>query len=302
MRLKDNCSGQYAVMLAFILPVFVVMISAVVVIGNLTDAKVRLQAALDRGMYAGAARLSFLMNRAGELAWEYHKSYRDLRDIFESTSQQSSSEGESKLNELETKQNELLRQIDEISRGMYAQAHRTVYEVLDANLHLSKGFAGTPDYKICAGLPVGIADEMLCDWMPAINRSESAFSIVTADTVDLSYDYIQGDFADPSDKGGGGRAVVPFIMKDGSRVAIAGEAEMNVRIPLLHEVFGDTLRMRVASAGQSYGGSIRSFGLLSGDDLNAVAESDDGRKYRYHPSLISFRGISSGVNDANFAQ
>jgi hypothetical protein len=40
------------------------MIAAALMIGSVIGVKSRLQAALDRGMYAGAARLSFLMNQS----------------------------------------------------------------------------------------------------------------------------------------------------------------------------------------------------------------------------------------------
>jgi hypothetical protein len=89
--------------------------------------------------------------------------------------------------------------------------------------------------------------------------------------------------------------VIPFIFKDGSHVAIAGAAAVDMKVPALQEIFGNSIRIRVLSAAQPFGGSIRSFGLMGGDEVEQTAASEEGGKYLYHPSLISFRGIEGAA-------
>lgn len=281
-------SGSYSVLMAFFLPVFFVLIATVINLGNLIDAKVHLQIALDRAMYAGAAKLAHMMNKTAGFAWEYHKRFRDLKRVFSTMSQESREEGESKLNEMEMAQGELLEEMKGIAANIYSEAHKTVYEVLSANIPTGGRWMGQVDYKICAGRPRGVEKAFLCDGVHIFQRDDLAFSLIEGESERLNYDYMLGEFADPNDKGRGGRDVVPYVIKGGMPVAIAGIASIDVGNPVLKSVFGDKVRIRAASAGQAWGGSIEHFGRLGGEDVEEVKLGEEGRIYLYHPSLVPF--------------
>lgn len=260
-KLKGEFGGVI-VFLILIVPIIISIIAALMLIGQIVFARVRLSVAADRAAYAGASSLADSMNRIAAANWGIRKAYRDLEGDFRAMSQQNRNAAQQRFERYSSEVEDHLSTIGDISSGMGDAAR----EIAEGYLH---------------------------DRAPAAVHQVSVQSAITlSDSIDPerqhgnpSYDYITGpSFADPSDVDGGSFSALKFLIKESaSGPSIVVAAAGRVRPLLLQSTFGDFSVSAISSA-MAFGGSVEGFALKDGDSPaeaeSRTAEDGDDNLYR----------------------
>lgn len=270
--------GSVAVLAFAIVPAFILLLSAVIWIGQLIVARARLQASADRAAYAGAASLAHSLNCIAGSNWNIHKSYKDLVRDFKADTQQNKGAAAQRYERYQAELNFELGRIGDIVSGMHEGARHVAMSLLLANA-------------------------------PGATSSVSAYGdVVISDSLDpddqwgdVEYNYVEGpSFVDPEGVDGGSYRALKFLIKESVHGASLGVfAKIDVKPLLLDDVWGG-VPVYAAAAAQAFGGSIRDFALKEADSLEEAeaALSEDGADGLYRAALVPMWAI--GVEGAVF--
>lgn len=256
--------GQATILAALIIPFLFILFGLVIDYAYVVDEQARLQIALDRGVFAGAARLSHVMNQISEQNWEIHKGFTDLFKNFDRNSQQSMDECEQRVKDLEN--NQAIAQfenIEDMIANGYAEADQVARSVIGANFPEAS-------YDVLYGKP----GERLFE---TIDRASSGQSDEEGDQIrrDLICGNISGMVFDPEGTDSKtNKDLLSYTYSNKNYVGILARLVGEPKVPLFSTMLGK-LRITAVSAAQPYGGSVKRFALLATED--ADIETSRGR-------------------------
>lgn len=254
--------GQTTIFIVMIVPVLIIIFMFVIDFGLLVDSKLRLQIALDRGLFAGSARLAHIMN---DIALENRTIFESFLKVDKNAADSSWQSGEcqNRVNELKNRQDAGLENIDRMISAGYNEAHAVAEAVALANYKYAEyaplfGMPGTPLFQIVMG------GRPTSDGKDQIDESSETGELIRKNIVCGN---ISGLVFDPSDvKATENPNILKYIYQNGESVGIAAELGANFTPPLAGRMFGGS-RIKAISAARPYGGSIKDFALLGGDHL-----------------------------------
>lgn len=239
------------VFIALVMPVIMLLVGFAVDYGALVDSKIRLQIAADRAVFAGAAKLSFIMNKISEKNWGIYQAFLKVDKNFGPNSQQSLDECVKRVKEMENNQTTLIYEdIEDLLQNAYRDAHSVAEDVAKANFATAKY------------LPVyGAVDKKLFDVLDGGGeKTDEDGDEIRRDIVCAN---ISGIVFDPKKvETKNNEKLLKYTYGDRSYVALIAELRTLFHPPLAGKFFGP-IEMTAVSAGQPYGGSMKKFGLLA---------------------------------------
>lgn len=244
-----NCRGSSLIILMMTVPVFVAAISAVVLIGQVSLAKMRLQIAADRGAYAGAMSLAKSLNELAAANRTIHRAFESIKNDFASDMQQSQSAARERIDKYQS------------DIGLEFQK-------------VAKILSLAPDLARAHALAVAMANAPASEIETGINAD---FAI--SDRIDpevqwrrLSYDFVEGsNFADPEDLGHGSFEALSHLIKErrfDGWVAV-GTSQRITPLSLSDSYGGDFVATATAAA-KAYGGSIANYALSEHENYQTL--------------------------------
>jgi len=242
-KYATSCSGSMSIALAIVAPLLVAMLALVVNVGTILFARAKLQVAVDRGVYAGAASIAHDMNRIARANWEIHSEYARREDWMNATSERSEGEVAQRFAETRARQSALRGRIRGINSNMYGRAVGVANNVVNANVPSAvfDPFFDAPE-----------------EGMMSIGPDDEHYGYISgADIEGATYDPDSYDVEAPE-------AVLRFVEKnDGRTLYFGGKASSESPTPIFPSLFGGSTVLRAVSGAQPYGGSIRSFAQVN---------------------------------------
>jgi hypothetical protein len=304
-----NQQGQVSIFFILIVPALVIVFLIVVDFAVLIDSKIKLQVALDRGLFAGAARLAYLMNRVAEENWLIRKSFLKV-DKNAAVKSWQAGECQNRVNELKSTQKEALDNIDDLIETAYSSAFDVARNLTEINY---KGSHYKPIYGKPEELLFGLIES-------GKNSGDGKNQLDPQDKKELIRKNIicgniEGVVFDPNSVNvSENQNVLTYSMKSGEQVGLVSTLSALVKLPFIGDIF-KPVAIEVIGAAQPYGGSIKRFAFLAGEweDLSleetmarAEEESQDGeRAIWYRPLLVpvelfsEFVGLDLNNEDSN---
>lgn len=284
--------GSMAVWLVGIMPVLVIAFCFFVDIILFVDARIRMQTAVDRGLYAGASYLAHVMNEVAMRNWTFRKEYLIKEEAFKK-SKDNKKLIEKLIKELNYNQGDLYDQMKALLDEGYATAHGIAQDVIEKNLenmpHLPVSIY-VPEY----GDPSQPMFDMVNEWSEDAGKYINKEILIPYEIVGTSYD--------PNKYEAHPNVAFKYLIKDSEYfVALAGRVVGSFRPPLLAEYFaGDDgeFEIQAIAAAQPYGGSIRDFAHVDAESAEAAeAEiASSGRDLLYHPAIIPIKRVLEDVD------
>ena len=151
MRLAGINSSRGSVIVLFVaaLPLMVAALIVIVEIGRIAVARARLQSAADRAVFAGAASLADSMNSLAASNWRINKSYRDLEEEFNSSSEQNEEAVRQRIEKYEATRDSALEDMSEVLSNMHERSETVAESAFEANYpSASAGFELSGDVRI----------------------------------------------------------------------------------------------------------------------------------------------------------
>lgn len=223
---------------ALIMPVIILLMAMVINTGHIVDSKIRLQIAVDRAAYAGAAKQAHIMNWMASQNHEIHKKYSDLKKELEDNSKQSVEEGRRRFNSVKQEINNIWSEMNRWSgQGMVKAA-----EVSDAvaRANYARGYPmHPPQYRNMLLLRDDLRPEQI---------------------QTLKFDGMKGIFVDPTDHDSKDDRILSYLIKD-ERPTVRWMTRLQADLPTgfltktLNALIGG-MKLNAASAAQPHGGSI----------------------------------------------
>lgn len=287
MQAIKNKDGQLVVWLILTFPVIIVIFAFFVNTIVVIDAKMRLQAAVDRGAYAGAAVLAHMMNEVAARNWLFRKAYLDKQSHFDKASNENKDWIENQVKELANIQDSLYAEMSKLLADGYVKAHDMAKRVAERNLEEMPHLVFARYVSL-----YGDEGELVFQMTDDFNVSDGYKNKVRVRPAG-----IEGVVFDPNDKKSYEYTVRKYLKKDDSYyAAIASGIEAWIRPPLLPDFFTQSgaVRFRVAAAGQPFGGSIKDFAHTSAEDLNDALSA--GKDLLYHPAIVPLKAVRGDIN------
>ncbi|HPM42028.1 MAG TPA: Tad domain-containing protein, partial [bacterium] len=245
--------GSVTALVVFAVPLFVAMLGLVVEGGRVALARARLQAAVDRAAYAGAAVVTHAFNEIASDNWRIHKAWRDLSEDFGSDTQQDEDAARQRFELYEEERDAALHDIESQLETVEERAEEAALETFEANAPLAE-----------AGVSTRVEVELDDD----LDRDEQWGK--------PGYGYVTGPiFTDPESVESGEFEALKFLVKrpgEGASVGVFGSQKLNPLV--MPGIFGPA-EVRAASASQAYGGSIEGFARKETATLSE-AEGEEG--------------------------
>ncbi|MFA4874671.1 MAG: pilus assembly protein TadG-related protein [bacterium] len=248
--------GGIVVLMVLALPLMVAAIALIVDIGRIAVARARLQYAVDRAAYAGAASLAHSLNDIAAANWRLYKAFRDLDNYFTKGAQQDSDTTQQRIKAYEVARDGALSAMDLEIAQMQERASAAASVTLKASAPESK-----EEIVLRAGAELDAYEDPDDQWQT------------------LQHDTITGSsFVDPDSVEGGSYDALKYLRKRRQPDALLGiHAEAEVRPLLLRAALGESIEVTASSAAQAFGGSVEDFALKAGDsleDAQSVFEDD----------------------------
>ena len=298
---KDR--GQITVFVAFIVPFLFILLAVSINYALLVHKRIGLQVALDRGVFAGSARLAHVMNLISEENWAIHKGFKDLMDNFGPNSQQSIDECVQRVKDLENNQTiAQFQNIEELIANGYLEADLVARGVIAAN------FSGAV-YEPLYGRPGERLFEVIDEPSDFKGNTDEEGDEIRRDLICGN---IAGMVFDPSDTNSQeNKDLLSYTYGNRRYVALIGSLTYQYKAPLLGSFFdGPPVTVTALSAAQPYGGSIKRFALLA-DEYKTLEESREaavneakifGRPLWFRPALVpvALAAEAAGLEDLDY--
>ncbi len=281
-------SGQVTVFIALAVPFLAALLLSVVNFGLLVDSKIRLQIAADRAVYAGAAKLSQVMNEIAKDNWAIYKSFNKVDQNADYSSWQSG-ECQNRVNELKNNQSATLASIDDLRANGYRDANIVAENVAKENY-------GSVNYAPLFGEP-GRPLFQIVDWGKSTDDEKNQYDGSSDSKELIAKNIICGNVSgivfDPDDvKTNDNANILKYTYKNAEYVGLISKLSAKFNAPLLSNVFG-SFNITATAAAQPYGGSIKRFALLA-ESTSSVDEAveqakvlaQDGKPYWFRPALV----------------
>lgn len=292
-------NGQVAIFFILIVPAIIIIFLIVVDFTVLIDSRIKLQIALDRGIFVGAAKLAYLMNRIAEENWIIRKSFLKV-DKNAATRSWQAGECQNRVNELKNTQKEALDNIDDLIETAYSSAYEVAKDLTDINY---KGSHYESIYGKPGDLLFGLIDsgKDLGDGKNQLDPEDEKELI----RKNIVCGNIEGVVFDPNNVNASeNQNILTYSLKSNDSVGLISTLSAVVRPPFIGNIF-EPVVIHAAAAAQPYGGSIKKFAFLAGEweDLSieetktkAEEESKDGKMaVWYRPSLVPLELFSEFV-------
>ena len=268
MRLSkvNSETGSIAALILFAVPLFVTMLALVVEGGRVALARARLQTAVDRAAYAGAAAVAHAFNGIASDNWRIHKAWRDLSEDFEADTQQDEDAARQRFELYEEERDAALCGIERQVETVEERAEEAALETFEVNAPLAE-----------AGISTRVDVELDDDF----DRDEQWGR--------PGYGYVTGPvFTDPESVESGEFEALKFLVKrpgEGASVGVFGSQKLTPLV--MPGIFGPA-EVRAASASQAYGGSVEGFARKktgSLDEAEAIL-GEEGADGLYRATLV----------------
>lgn len=284
--MKNNNRGQTTVMMAFMIPVFLLAIAMVIDVGILSYRRIQVQTATDLAAYAGASVLSVAMTDLSQDLTKLKNEYEDARADANDAGRDRSQAGITGRFHQQLSRS-IWSSITETNESAYREAVAAAGEVMQRNI------------------PWASSDAVSCDpyyRFQGLNDSE-LFDIPDHGEEMLHYNYVEGGGGpfDPEEHGSESYRVQRPTEVEGdfkyrkTRMAFVCLGEAPVGYQSLSGRLGSFFasgvngspddRVKAVAAAQPYGGTMR-FEDVYGNNIDP--ESID-RVYK--PSLISLQAM-----------
>jgi hypothetical protein len=264
-KLRKSEEGSLTVWLVGITPVLVILLMLFVNTILLIDSKIRLQAAIDRGVYAGSAHLAHVMNEIAGLNWKFRKEYLNKKKTFTDYSMDNSGWIQDQVDEMKHNQATHLEGMNDLLAKGYANAHQIAADIVRVNIEKMPHLYGS-SYVSEYGSDKMF--EMIDDY--ADGQYVSKEKIIPHEIRGISYD--------PKEYKKYEYLVRKYLIKSPENyVALAGSIRSHFMPPFLSKYFTDskTTHLGAIAASQPYGGSVKEHALSGGDE-----------QHLYHPAFI----------------
>ncbi len=267
-----NCRGFSFIMTMMLVPAFMVALSAVVLIGQVSIAKMRLQIAADRGAYIGAMTLAKSLNEIASSNRAIHSAFKSIRKDFIGDMQQSESAARERI---ERYQSEIGLEFQKVGR------------ILTRAPELARSYA----------LAVAMSNAPASE-LEVIVKADFAIS----DRLDpdfqwsrLSYDFVEGgNFADPEGVGHGYFDALSHLLKerrfDGWVAVVAAQPVAPLS---LSTSYGGVFSVTATSAAKAYGGSIVNYAISHHEDRQSMS-NEILPDWLYRAAMIPFELLKGG--------
>lgn len=275
MNGKKRQSGSITVWMTCVILVFVVIALFFINTMILVDTQIGLQGAIDRGVYAGAAYLSHVMNEVAELNWKFRKEYRDAKKELSSYSNENMKVIEDRIKVLNNNQAAIVQEMESLLSRGYAKAHLIAEDVAKENLARMPQLTSVL-YRKEYGL--GQMFQMVDDFESGKYLSKEK----------ITPSEITGPVYDPENYNDSSFTLRKYLKKRTSSddyVALSGSVIAKFKPPFLSGFFAgkNGVRLGAIAAAQPYGGSIKEFAQ---DDSKTLEEAKNNEIYFYHPEFV----------------
>ena len=265
-----DCSGFSFVILMMMVPAIVAGISAVIVIGQISIAKMRLQIAVDRGAYAGAMTLARSLNDIASANSMIRRAFESIRGDFENDMQQSESAARERIDEYQA---EVALEFQKISEILEQAPEKARFHAL------SVAIANAPESEIQISMDSNfiISDRAVPDLQQ----------------FTLGYDFVEGsNFADPDDVGHGSFKALSHLIKERRFDGWVAMAASQRVVPLsLANSYGGDFALVAVGAAKAYGGSLEKYALSAGRIPSSISEGVPPDNL-YRGAMIPFQLLS----------
>lgn len=266
-RIK-NKRGSIVVLVSMSIILMVGALALIIDIGRIALARARLQAAVDRAAYAGAASLAHSLNNIAVANWEINKAFRYLDENLTRPSEERPKTADELIDEYNVKvENAQAKMNDEIA-AMQGRAENAASAELSANFPQAQS-----NINVRTGVELNIYAEPDEQWKT------------------LNYGSITGGSStmDPADVETGSYDALKYMKKKTQTDALVGiYAEAKVQPLMLRAALGDSVAVYADSAGEAYGGPIEGLALRGGDSVDDAASivEDDRYDSLYRAAIV----------------
>jgi hypothetical protein len=225
---------------ALIMPVIVLLMAMVINAGHIVDSKIKLQIAVDRSAYAGAAKQAHIMNWMAAQNWEIQKKFLDLKKELEDNSTQSEEQGRRRFNHIRQEINDIAENMDDWSVNGMAASKAVADAMALANYPNARPL-NPPLYSPMLTLRNDLEDKQY---------------------QKLEWHGMQGLFVDPENHNSASDKILTYLIKDDIPI-VRWETRLLAPIPsgfltaTLNYFFPYELKLNAVSMAQPHGGSIR---------------------------------------------
>lgn len=293
LRGDDRQKGSLTVWMIGIIPLLVTLMILFINAILLVDAKIRMQAAIDRGVYAGASYLSYVMDEVAKKNWQFRKAFLEAEKNLGPPSQDNKNWITAQVRDLNNTQTALYNDMI----GLLGKGYKTANEI--ASDVTAKNLAGMPHLVVTGYQPeYGLPGEGMFGMENDCPGGGDCINQAWLSPAEIKKPPVGGSTYDPSDYETHDNLVNMYLVKNESFAALAAKVEVQYFPPLMAWFFnrtGNGFGLRAFAAAQPYGGSMKKFAFAGGDDVEQAA-SDSGKGLLYHPAFIPVRAIDGGVD------
>lgn len=270
--------GSITVWLVGFFPVLVVILMLIVNVIAMIDARLTMQGAIDRGVYAGASYLAYVMNKVAGFNKTFRDEYLEVNRTFDADSEDSEKWSSEQVELLNTKQAMLYDNMKGLLESGYAVANEISRNVAVKNLENAPHIS----FKKYGELYGSTGERM--------------FEMINDGPVDGEYinkkiviaTEVTGNSLDPENYKPNPYEVYKYLIKDGGYyVGLAAGIAADFKPPLWPKFFADSngkFTIHSMAAAQPYGGSIKEYAHTGADDL------------LYHPALIPIKAVREDID------
>lgn len=119
---------------ALVMPILILLMMAVVNVGHVVDAKIRLQNAADRAAYAGAAKQAYIMNEMGKQNGEIHRIFEKFKSDVGPNSSNDKGDVDAKLKSSRNQIAVIANTMQDWNRDAYGWTEKVSRDVAQANV------------------------------------------------------------------------------------------------------------------------------------------------------------------------
>ncbi len=224
---------------AIVMPIVILLMMAVVNVGHIVDAKIRLQNAADRAAYAGAAKQAYIMNKMGEQNRVIHEAFEQFKAYVDPNSSNDKSDVDTKLTDARNKIADAAENMQRWNRSAYGLAMTVSQDVAHANL---------PSTQVAVNVQVPSQDMLLLE-----------VSYESGQNVALTADYNRMEnpvIWEPKDHKDVTNKLLSYLVKDPTS-EVRWQVELTQSLPISPLFKISDLQLHAVAATQPHGGNIK---------------------------------------------
>ena len=231
-----NERGQMIVLFSFLLPFLLVMLLVIVDLCHAVHAKIRLQGAVDRAVYAGTSHLAYRLNEITKLNHQVNDLFLQLKNDFENDTKGTEEEGNKHFHEVEKVQQDKYEEMWKINDDGYLAACQIAQTMMWQS-------------EAADFLPLNSVSDNCSEALPMAG-------MFPEDRSRILFGEMPGNDMEP-DGSGVGHAVmaVPNFLKDADNEVRFG----GVGIKVIKRLFGKPLILTAYASGMPIRGNIAAY-------------------------------------------